>query len=171
MPCVPASAGAQRTDYEEEVAEDGNSDGDDVQRDPSPLVFVLQQVARHLGEDVVAHSGIQACLWIDALGGDEVGVGGEVAEVCEALRLGGVLWHRGDHAASHLHLDLAHLPSALIWKRKCCTNVRGGAGRKLESVLIIQHMSAPQHCPFVISTGTDAQHHVAPRNTVYLNHD
>ena len=70
MPCVPASAGAQWTNYEEEVAEDGNGDGDDVQRDPSPLVFVLQQVARHLGEDVVAHSGVQACLWIDTLGGD-----------------------------------------------------------------------------------------------------
>ena len=70
MPRVPAPASAQRADYEEEVAEDGNGDGDDIQRDPSPLVFVLQQVAGHLGEDVVAHSGVQACLWIDTLGGD-----------------------------------------------------------------------------------------------------
>ena len=43
--------------------------------------------------------------------------------------------------------------------------MRGGAGRKLESLLIIQHMSAPQHC--VHSSYQPAQHRTLMTRTLW----
>ena len=45
MSCIPRPPGAQRADDEEEVAEDGHDDRDDVERDPAPLVLIVDSVA------------------------------------------------------------------------------------------------------------------------------
>ena len=45
MSCIPRPPGAQRADDEEEVAEDGHDDGDHVERDPAPLVVLVDNVS------------------------------------------------------------------------------------------------------------------------------
>ena len=49
----PGSPGAQAGDDEEQVAEDGDHDGDHVQGDPAPLVVLVEDVP---GRDVVTGS-------------------------------------------------------------------------------------------------------------------
>ena len=45
MAGVPGSPSAERPNNEEEVAQDGHHDGDDVERDPAPLVVLVDNVS------------------------------------------------------------------------------------------------------------------------------
>ena len=57
MAGVPGSPSAERPNNEEEVAEDGHDDGDHVERDPAPLVVLVDNVSlvRH------NHGGVTSC--------------------------------------------------------------------------------------------------------------
>ena len=58
MAGVPGSSGAERPNNEEEVAEHGHDDGDHVERDPAPLVVLVDNVAALVRHD---HRGVTGC--------------------------------------------------------------------------------------------------------------
>ena len=55
MAGVPGSPGTEGANNEEEVAEDGHHDGDDVEGDPAPLIFLVDNVSRRVRQ---LHHGV-----------------------------------------------------------------------------------------------------------------
>ena len=87
MAGVPGSPSAERPNNEEEVAEDGHHDGDDVERDPAPLVVLVDNVSlvrdndRHVtgsGVGIVNSDAVRTdyVVHLVTLGVENVGHGG-----------------------------------------------------------------------------------------------